>query len=145
MTIFELLAAATGTRVIATSIGKCLLALRVLLCVPAHDFGGGAIAAQQVQPEVHVRPNKASRYAVFANVLSSTRRLGLTRIAVIGGGEPASVALHGKMRFEHAGRMRSVGRKFGRWLDSVYMQIALGEGDSSAPKREPGERLTQQK
>ena len=44
-----------------------------------------AIAAQQVQPEVHVRPNKASRYAVFANVLSSTRRLGLTRIAVIGG------------------------------------------------------------
>lgn len=66
-------------------------------------------------------------------------------IAVIGGGEPASVALHGKMGFEHAGRMRSVGRKFGRWLDSVYMQIALGEGDSSAPKRESGERLTQQK
>ena len=44
-----------------------------------------ALAAQQVQPEGHVRPNKASRYAVFANVLSSTRRLGLTRIAVIGG------------------------------------------------------------
>lgn len=61
-------------------------------------------------------------------------------IAVIGGGEPASVALHGKMGFEHAGQMRSVGRKFGRWLDSVYMQIALGEGDSSAPKREPDER-----
>jgi len=66
-------------------------------------------------------------------------------IAVIGGGEPASVALHGRMGFEHAGRMRSVGRKFGRWLDSVYMQIALGEGDSSAPKCEPGERPTQQK
>ena len=41
-------------------------------------------AAQQVQPEVHLRPNKASQYAVFANVLSSSKRLGLTKIAVIG-------------------------------------------------------------
>ena len=41
-------------------------------------------AAQAVQPEVHVRPNKASQYAVSANVLSSSKRLGLTKIAVIG-------------------------------------------------------------
>ena len=59
-------------------------------------------------------------------------------IAVIGGGEPASVALHTKMGFTFAGRMRSVGRKFGRWLDSVYMQAELGEGDRTAPTREPG-------
>ncbi|MBL0923238.1 MAG: N-acetyltransferase family protein [Sphingomonadaceae bacterium] len=59
-------------------------------------------------------------------------------IAVIGGGEPASVALHSRMGFAHAGTMRSVGRKFGRWLDSVYMQRELGEGDSAAPEREPG-------
>lgn len=58
-------------------------------------------------------------------------------IAVIGGGEPASVALHQKMGFTHAGRMRNVGRKFGRWLDTVYMQAELGEGDRSAPAREP--------
>jgi phosphinothricin acetyltransferase len=58
-------------------------------------------------------------------------------IAVIGGGEPASVALHTKMGFTFAGRMRSVGRKFGRWLDSVYMQAELGEGDRTAPAREP--------
>ncbi len=37
-----------------------------------------------VQPEIHVRPNKAASYAVFANVLSSTKRLGLNKIAVIG-------------------------------------------------------------
>ena len=42
------------------------------------------IAAQAVQPEVHLRPNKASQYAVFANVLSTSKRLGLTKIAVIG-------------------------------------------------------------
>ena len=43
-----------------------------------------AIAAQASQPEVHIRPNNASQYAVFANVLSSSKRLGLNKIAVIG-------------------------------------------------------------
>ena len=43
-----------------------------------------AVTAQGQQPEVHIRPNKVSQYAVFANVLSSSKRLGLTKIAVIG-------------------------------------------------------------
>ena len=43
-----------------------------------------AISHQEPQPEVHIRPNKISRYAVFANVLSSSKRLGLNKIAVIG-------------------------------------------------------------
>ena len=43
------------------------------------------VASQQaVQAEVHIRPNKDSQYAVFANVLSSSKRLGLNKIAVIG-------------------------------------------------------------
>ena len=42
------------------------------------------LAQAAVQPEVHVRPNKAASYAVFANVLSSTKRLGLNKITVIG-------------------------------------------------------------
>ena len=58
-------------------------------------------------------------------------------IAVIGGAEPASVALHGKAGFVEVGRMRSVGRKFGRWLDTLYMQRSLGAGDSEAPAVEP--------
>ncbi len=41
-------------------------------------------AAQAVQPEVHLRPNKAAKYQVVANVLSTTKRLGLTKLAVIG-------------------------------------------------------------
>jgi biopolymer transport protein ExbD len=44
----------------------------------------GEIAKVEPQPEVHIRPNKTSQYAVFANVLSSSKRLGLTKIAVIG-------------------------------------------------------------
>ena len=58
-------------------------------------------------------------------------------IAVIGGGEPASIAVHQKLGFTHAGLMKSVGRKKGKWLDTVYMQLPLGEGDTSAPNREP--------
>src|SRR5450830_1431514 len=42
------------------------------------------VSLQPTQPEVHIRPNKDSQYAVFANVLSSSKRLGLTKIAVIG-------------------------------------------------------------
>ena len=42
------------------------------------------MALVQNQPEIHLRPNKAASYAVFANVLSSTKRLGLNKIAVIG-------------------------------------------------------------
>jgi len=58
-------------------------------------------------------------------------------IAVIGGSEPASIAVHEKLGFKLAGRMKSVGRKKGIWLDTVYMQLPLGEGDASAPNREP--------
>ena len=43
-----------------------------------------AISQQSSQAEVHIRPNKEARYAVFANVLSSSRRVGLIKIAVIG-------------------------------------------------------------
>ena len=42
------------------------------------------ISQQNTQPEVHVRPDKEARYAVFANVLSSSKRVGLTKIAVVG-------------------------------------------------------------
>ena len=42
------------------------------------------IGKQPSQPEIHIRPNKDSQYAVFANVLSTSKRKGLTKMAVIG-------------------------------------------------------------
>jgi biopolymer transport protein ExbD len=42
------------------------------------------VAQQPVPPEIHLRPNKDCQYAVFANVLSTTKRKGLTKVAVIG-------------------------------------------------------------
>ena len=55
-------------------------------------------------------------------------------IAVIGGAEPASIALHSGCGFAQVGRLKAVGWKKDRWLDSVYMQRSLGdlEHDSSA-------------
>lgn len=63
-------------------------------------------------------------------LIEAARACGFEQmIAVIGGGEPASVALHDKCGFVHAGRMRNVGYKFARKLDTVYMQCDLtGEG-----------------
>ena len=56
----------------------------VALSAEALDEKMKAISQQSTQPEVHIRPHKDARYAVFANVLASTRRVGLSKIAVIG-------------------------------------------------------------
>ncbi|MFN4114410.1 MAG: GNAT family N-acetyltransferase [Sphingomonadaceae bacterium] len=71
--------------------------------------------------------------ALLGNLIEGARECGFEQmIAVIGGGEPTSVALHGKLGFVHAGRMRDVGFKFGRKLDTVYMQYDLtGEGSGN--------------
>ena len=58
-------------------------------------------------------------------------------IAVIGGAEPASEALHASLGFTLAGRLSGIGRKQGRWLDTLYMQRALGPGSSEPPGFEP--------
>ena len=43
-----------------------------------------AAAAQAVQPEVHLRPDKAAKYDIVAGVMASAQRLGLTKIGIIG-------------------------------------------------------------
>ncbi|WP_206520243.1 GNAT family N-acetyltransferase [Altererythrobacter sp. BO-6] len=64
--------------------------------------------------------------ALLAALVEAARDAGFEQmIAVIGGGEPASVALHARLGFEHVGRLRNVGFKFGRKLDTVYMQRDL--------------------
>jgi len=41
-------------------------------------------AATNPQPEVHLRPDKASKYGVAAGVMASAQRLGLTKIGIVG-------------------------------------------------------------
>ena len=55
-------------------------------------------------------------------------------IAVIGdSGNAASVGLHTHHGFANIGTMPAVGFKFGRWVDSVRMQRALGPGSTTPP------------
>ena len=59
-------------------------------------------------------------------------------IAVIGDSDNhGSIGLHEACGFNQVGTMKAVGFKFGRWVDSVYMQREIGEGQSTlAPDRE---------
>ena len=41
-------------------------------------------AAQSVQPEIHIRPNKLSNYNTIAEVMVSAQRKGLLKLGVIG-------------------------------------------------------------
>jgi L-amino acid N-acyltransferase YncA len=55
-------------------------------------------------------------------------------IAVIGDSANAgSIGVHTKCGFDMIGTHPNVGFKFGRWLDTVMMQLALGEGGSTVP------------
>jgi len=55
-------------------------------------------------------------------------------IAVIGdSANAASIKLHASLGFVRCGLLRSTGFKFGRWVDSVYMQLPLGAGDGTRP------------
>jgi L-amino acid N-acyltransferase YncA len=56
-------------------------------------------------------------------------------IAVIGDSANAgSIGVHTRCGFKMIGTHPNVGLKFGRWLDTVMMQLALGEGGSTVPQ-----------
>jgi L-amino acid N-acyltransferase YncA len=55
-------------------------------------------------------------------------------IAVIGDSANAgSIGVHARCGFQMIGTHPNVGLKFGRWLDTVMMQLALGEGAATVP------------
>ena len=42
------------------------------------------VAAQPVQPEVHLRPDKLAKYNVVAGVMASAQRSGLAKLGIMG-------------------------------------------------------------
>ena len=57
-------------------------------------------------------------------------------VAIIGdSAQVASIGLHRAAGFELVGTLKNVGYKHDRWLDSVFMQRALGEGAGTPPDR----------
>ena len=60
-------------------------------------------------------------------------------VAIIGdSAQVASIGLHRAAGFEMVGTLRNIGYKHERWLDTVFMQLALGEGASTPPDCPPG-------
>lgn len=73
---------------------------------------------------------------LLAELVARCTALGFRQmIAVIGdgGADSASVKLHERMGFRHCGRMKGSGYKLGRWLDTVFMQLAMNGGAGLPP------------
>jgi len=91
-----------------------------------------------LEDSVYVAP-EAQRRSVGRALLAALIETAATRgfrqmIAVIGDSEQtASIALHAALGFAYIGTLPSTGFKFGRWLDTVLMQRALGPGSTTAP------------
>jgi len=64
--------------------------------------------------------------ALLEEIVAVARERGFhSVIGRIVGGHTASISLHAAVGFEQVGVEREVGRKFGRWLDVVVMQLLL--------------------
>lgn len=102
----------------------------------------------------HFRPRRAYRFCLEDSIYlaDAARGQGVGRVlltellarcqasgarqmlAVIGDSANAgSIGVHRSLGFEHTGVLKSAGWKFGRWLDVVLMQKALGQGDAADP------------
>ena len=71
--------------------------------------------------------------ALLSELMRYCETLGIRQmLAVIGDSANAgSIGLHRSLGFAHTGILKASGWKHGRWLDTVFMQKALGAGDSS--------------
>jgi phosphinothricin acetyltransferase len=73
--------------------------------------------------------------ALMSALIAACERRGFRQmIAVIGdSANAASIGVHTRAGFRTIGTHSSVGFKFGRWLDTVMMQRALGDGGGTLP------------
>ena len=79
-----------------------------------------------------VQRSGAGRALLAALIEACTRQGFRQMVAVIGdSGNAPSIQLHRVLGFTYCGVIHSIGWKAGRWIDGVYMQRALGEGDTT--------------
>jgi phosphinothricin acetyltransferase len=91
-----------------------------------------------LEDSIYVRHDMTGRGAgrrLLEELIRRSEKLGYRQIiAVIGDSANAgSIGVHAACGFLRVGTLRSVGFKFGRWVDSVFMQRPLGPGDSKRP------------
>jgi phosphinothricin acetyltransferase len=91
-----------------------------------------------LEDSIYVRHGSEGRgvgSALLRVLIERCEALGYRQlVAVIGdSANAASINLHASFGFLRVATLRSVGFKFGRWVDSVVMQRPLGSGDSGPP------------
>lgn len=94
-----------------------------------------------VEDTVYVQPDFQGRgigRALLQRLIAECEALGFRQmVAVIGdSSNAASVALHERLGFQIVGVFKGLGRKHGRWLDTVQMQRPLGPGAGMTPSDE---------
>lgn len=91
-----------------------------------------------VEDSVYVHP-RAARHGIGRSLLTELIAQAIGRgyrqmVAVIGDSQQtASIELHRALGFTEVGTLTNIGFKHGRWLDSVLMQRALGDGATTLP------------
>jgi L-amino acid N-acyltransferase YncA len=91
-----------------------------------------------IENSIYIAPEAQRRglgRALLARLIADSEARGFRQmIAVIGdSANAASIELHRELGFTMIGTFADCGFKFGRWLDSVFMQRTLGPGSSTLP------------
>jgi phosphinothricin acetyltransferase len=90
------------------------------------------------EESVYIHPDFVGRglgKRLVGRVITACEGLGLRQlVAVIGdSGNAGSIGLHRSLGFQPIGVGRGFGFKHGRWVDIVWMQRALGAGETAPP------------
>lgn len=88
------------------------------------------------EDSIYLHPDAAGQglgKQLLATLLERAEAAGVRKlIAVIGdSGNAGSIGVHRSLGFQKVGVIQSCGWKFGRWLDIVLMERALGAGDTT--------------
>ena len=91
-----------------------------------------------VEDSIYIAEGEVGRgfgRALLRRLIDECEKAGYRQmVAVVGDADnKASIELHRRLGFVCAGRLRSSGVKFGRWLDTLLMQRPLGDGDKTPP------------
>ncbi|EGG21532.1 hypothetical protein DFA_01418 [Cavenderia fasciculata] len=76
---------------------------------------------------------------LLKKLIDRCTELGYRQMITCSSDNPASVALHKKFGFHSPMVLKSVGFKFNQWIDTITMQLPLGESDTTLPPPLPSQ------
>lgn len=93
------------------------------------EFSGKVGYSATREHSIYVRPETQGRgigRTLMQALIDRARQSGVhTLVGLLSADNVASAKLHAALGFVEVGRLREVGRKFGRWLDLSYVQLML--------------------